>query len=102
MEIKITSDRANPLLHRREVKFIANYDGTTPSVNEIKMKITAMLNADKSLTIVDSICQEYGNTESLGYVKIYDDEKSMNLFEKKSVLEKNKIEEAETTEEDGE
>ena len=100
MEIKIISDKENPLLHRREVKFIVEYEGATPSIMDVKMKIVAMLNADKNLTVVDSLNQEFGKMESKGYVKIYDDEKMMNLIEKKSVLEKNK--EKEEVAEEGE
>ncbi len=90
MEIKIVSDKMNPLLHRREVRFIVEYEGTTPSIMDVKSKIVAMLNADKNLTVVDTLNQEYGKMECTGYVKIYDSEKTMNLIEKKSVLEKNK------------
>ena len=93
MEIKIISDKENPLLHRREVKFIVEYEGATPSIKDVKMKLVAMLNADKNMVIVDTLNQEFGKMESNGYAKIYNDEKMMNLIEKKSVLEKNKIEE---------
>ncbi len=101
MEIDIISDRLNPLTHRREIKFIIKYDGPTPSIKEVKEKIVALQNLNKELTIVDTIAQEFGATESNVYVKVYDDEKYAKMFEKKSTLEKNKIEE-ETTEEQGE
>ncbi|WP_292460522.1 30S ribosomal protein S24e [Methanothermococcus sp.] len=93
MEIEIISDRVNPLLNRREVKFIVKYEGATPSIKDVKMKLIAMLNANKDMVVINSLNQEFGKMESTGYVKVYNDEKMMNLIEKKSVLEKNKIEE---------
>lgn len=94
MDIKITSDKNNPLLHRREVKFVATFDAATPSIKEVKAKLVAILNANKEMLVVDTLDQEFGRLEAQGYAKIYNDEKIMNTVEKKSVLEKNKSEEA--------
>ena len=91
MEIKILSDRENPVLSRREIKCLVEYTGPTPTIKDVKMKMAAMFNADKNLVIVDKLDQEFGKMESKCYVKIYSDEKIMNTVEKKSVLEKNKI-----------
>ena len=95
----ITSDRVNPLLHRREVKFIVEYEGPTPSIMDVKSKVVALLNTNKDLTIVDKIEPEFGKSEAKVYVKIYDDEKMMNYIEKKSTLEKNKEKTEENSEE---
>jgi small subunit ribosomal protein S24e len=93
MEIKIISDRQNPLLSRREIRFIVAFEGATPTIKDVKLKLAAMLNADKNMLIVDKIDQEFGKLEARGYAKLYFDEKIMNMVEKKSVLEKNKTEE---------
>ncbi|ABR55324.1 Ribosomal protein S24e [Methanococcus vannielii SB] len=94
MDIKIISDKNNPLLHRREVKFLATFDGATPSIKDVKVKLVAILNAKKEMLVIDTLDQEFGKLEAKGYAKIYEDEKIMNTVEKKSVLEKNKLEEA--------
>ncbi|MDK2790430.1 MAG: small subunit ribosomal protein S24e [Methanothermococcus sp.] len=93
MEIKIVSERENPLLDRKEIKFTVSFEGATPSIKDVKMKLVAILNADKNMLVVDKLDQEFGKMEVNGYAKIYNNEKMMNLIEKKSVLEKNKIEE---------
>ncbi|GBF36227.1 MAG TPA: 30S ribosomal protein S24e [Methanothermococcus okinawensis] len=98
MEIEILSERENPLLNRKEIKFLIRYEGPTPTIKDIKLKIAAMYNVDKNLVIVDKIDQEFGIMESKCYVKIYSDENTMKIVEKKSTLEKNKIEEEKESE----
>ncbi|HIQ31922.1 MAG TPA: 30S ribosomal protein S24e [Methanothermococcus okinawensis] len=93
MEIEVLSERENPLLNRKEIRFLIRHEGPTPTVKDVKLKIAAMYNVDKNLVIVDKIDQEFGKMESRCYVKIYNDENTMKIIEKKSTLEKNKIEE---------
>ncbi|AVB76004.1 MAG: small subunit ribosomal protein S24e [Methanococcus sp.] len=93
MDISIISDRNNPLLHRREIKFTVSFDAATPSIKDVKMKLVAVLNANKQVLVVDTLDQIFGKLEAEGYAKIYNDEKAMATIETKSVLEKNKIEE---------
>lgn len=93
MEIEVLSERENPLLSRKEIRCLIRYQGPTPTIKDVKLKIAAMYNVDKNLVIVDKIDQEFGKMESKCYVKIYSDEDMMKMIEKKSTLEKNKIEE---------
>ena len=93
MDISIISDRNNPLLQRREIKFTVSFDAATPSIKDVKMKLVAVLNANKQVLVVDTLDQIFGKLEAEGYAKIYNDEKAMATIETKSVLEKNKIEE---------
>ncbi|HHQ44700.1 MAG TPA: 30S ribosomal protein S24e [Candidatus Altiarchaeales archaeon] len=89
MEIEITQDKENPLLKRREVKFNLTYEGTTPAREEVKSKISAMLDSDPKLTVVDRIMPEYGKTSAKGYVKVYEDEESLAI-EPDYMIERNK------------
>lgn len=92
MEIEILEEKENPLLERREIRFKAVYDGETPSRKMVKGKLTAVLNADEKLTILDNIESEYGKTVANGYVKIYANQEAMKV-EPKYKLEKNTFEE---------
>ena len=58
MEIKIISERYNPLLKRKEYRFIVDHDGATPTFRDVKLKLAAMLNANKDLLIVEKIVEE--------------------------------------------
>ncbi|MCS3901041.1 30S ribosomal protein S24e [Methanococcus voltae] len=100
MDIKVVSEKNNPLLGRKEVKFALKYEGATPAVKDVKMKLVAILNANKELLVIDELAQEFGKMEANGYAKIYESEEAMNSIEKKSIIEKNKIvEEAEEAQE---
>ncbi|ENN96682.1 30S ribosomal protein S24e [Methanocaldococcus villosus KIN24-T80] len=91
MEIKIVSDRYNPLLKRREIKFILDHEGATPTFKDVRSKLCAMFNVDKNLLILEKIVEETGMQRCRGYVKIYDDENILKLVERKHILLKNEI-----------
>ena len=93
MDIKIVSERYNPLLCRKEIRFIVDHDGATPTFKDVKLKLAAMLNANKDLLIVESIYQETGMQRVRGYAKLYDNEDMLKLVEREHILRKNKIEE---------
>lgn len=79
MEIEILSERENPLLNRREIKFRANYEGATPKIEEVRKKLIIALNSNEKLTVLDGIKSEFGRNSALGYVKVYTDEKGMKV-----------------------
>lgn len=97
MDIKITEDSHNPLLNRRKINFIATFDGATPSRNDIRNKLAAMLNTSSELIIVQDIDNQYGKKEAWGYAKAYDDADSLKSIESNYTIERNKpTEEAES------
>ncbi|CAB3289739.1 30S ribosomal protein S24e [Methanocaldococcus lauensis] len=103
MEIRILSERYNPLLKRKEYRFIVDYEGATPTFKDVKLKLAAILNANKDLLIVEKIVGESGMQRVRGYAKLYDNEEMLKLIEREHILRKNKIdEEEETTAEGGE
>lgn len=79
MEVKLIDDRNNALLKRREVKFSATYVGSTPSRQEVRSKLAAVLNSDKNLTVLDYLRSDYGKHVAQGYVKVYADAESMEV-----------------------
>ena len=101
MEIKILSERYNPLLKRKEYRFIVDHDGATPAFKDVKLKLAAILNASKDLLVVEKIVEEAGMQRVRGYAKLYDSEEMLKLVEREHILRKNKIEE-ETAVEEGE
>jgi ribosomal protein S24E len=51
LEINITKDWDNPLLDRKEITFNISHTGATPSRDEIKNKLVALLNSKHELVI---------------------------------------------------
>ncbi|MDO9516703.1 MAG: 30S ribosomal protein S24e [Methanosarcinaceae archaeon] len=91
MDINITEDKNNALLNRREIKFTVKFEGPTPSRNDVKGKLVAMLNASLDLTIIQKMDSEYGMQELSGYVKIYEDAARMTQVERDYSIKRNVI-----------
>jgi SSU ribosomal protein S24E len=100
MDIKIIKDKNNALLNRRELDLKVTFDGATPSRNDVKGKLAAMLTVPLELVIVQKMDNEFGRQELKGYVKIYEDEARMKQVEEAYVLERNKLPEPEVAEEE--
>jgi small subunit ribosomal protein S24e len=96
MDIRIIKDKKNLLLNRRELDFVLRYEGSTPSRNDVKNKLAAMLNAPLELLVVQRIKTEYGMQEAKGYAKFYEDAARMKEVELEYVLKRNTIPGAET------
>jgi len=100
MDIKIIKEKNNALLNRRELNLTVTFDGATPSRNEIKDKLAAMLTVPLELVMIQKIENEFGKQELNTYVKIYEDEARMKQVEEAYVLERNKLPEPEVVEEE--
>jgi small subunit ribosomal protein S24e len=88
MDVEIVEDRENTLLRRREVRFKASYHGPTPTRQEARSKLVAVLTSDGQLTVLDKLESEYGAQTAVGYVKVYADKDAMKV-EPEYVLERN-------------
>ncbi len=102
MDINITEDKNNALLNRRELKFDATFEGSTPSRIDVKGKLAAMLNVPLELVILQKFENSDGMSAANGYAKIYEDAARMKVVEKEYVLKRNELPEAEVVEEAGE
>ncbi len=95
MDISIINDKNNALLNRRELNVNVAFDGATPSRDDVKAKIAAMLNVPLELVIIQKMENEFGKQELEGYVKIYEAADRMKQVEKDYVIERNAIPEPE-------
>jgi len=82
MNLKITEQRDNALLKRKEVKFTLSFSGPTPSRKEVKELLSSKLGADGSLLVIDILEQGYGKQELKGYAKVYSDKGAMAIESK--------------------
>ncbi|NYZ78759.1 hypothetical protein H0N99_01280, partial [Candidatus Micrarchaeota archaeon] len=82
MDIKITEQKDNPILKRKEIRFIAGFSGPTPSRREVKESLCSKLGADGSLAVIDILEQGYGKQELKGYAKLYVDKEAIGIESK--------------------
>jgi len=79
MNIEIIEEKENSLLGRKEIRFRVDYKGKTPGFGEVRNELIKKVNADKSLTVIDSVNSDFGSQSAFAYAKIYKDEKSMKV-----------------------
>ena len=89
MEIKVIEEKDNPILNRREIKFVVEHDGPTPSRKNVVEKIAATMNSKVGLVMVYSLKSEFGKRETLGYAKIYETEERAKEVERAYVIARN-------------
>ncbi|MGD8506392.1 MAG: 30S ribosomal protein S24e [Candidatus Bathyarchaeota archaeon] len=101
MEIKIVSQKYNPLLKRKEVVFKVEHEkvGGTPPRLEIRAKLAQMLKMKLEQVYVRKVETKTGMRIALGEASGYDTVEQAILIEPKYVIERNtpkeKAEEAE-------
>ncbi|MDH7594226.1 MAG: 30S ribosomal protein S24e [Methanomicrobiales archaeon] len=93
MDIRIDSDKRNELLGRREIEFTLNYKGATPSRKEVLDKISAKLNLDQKLVVLNSFRTRFGSSELHGLLRVYDREEMKSKLERPYLFERGKKEE---------
>ena len=87
-DVKITGDRRNELLGRRELSFTLAYAGSTPSRSEVMGKICAILNLDEKKVVLDSVKTRFGERMMLGIARIYDNEEMLKKTERPYLMER--------------
>ncbi len=97
MDIKVISEKSNPLLNRREIVFKVIHDEATPSRKSVVERLAATLNSRLGLIFVDSLRTDFGRRETIGYVKIYETPERARQVERPHILERNTFTKAEET-----
>ncbi len=78
MEIKITKQNENRLLHRKEIEFaIAGFE-STPSKAEVHRELCKKLSLMPDTTIIANLKQEFGMKECTGTAHAYDSKEAMS------------------------
>ncbi|RLG59851.1 MAG: 30S ribosomal protein S24e [Candidatus Hydrothermarchaeota archaeon] len=95
MKLKITEDKENPLLERRELTVKITYEKSPPTRKDFRSKLIAELNLDKDTVIVDKMEQKFGTREMVAFVKVYKTKERMLEIEDESKIKKNFEEEKE-------
>jgi len=85
-DLKITGDRRNELLKRRELTFSLGYTGSTPSRSEVMGKVCAILSLDEKKVVLGSVRTRFGERRMEGIARVYDDEELLKRTEQPHLM----------------
>jgi ribosomal protein S24E len=92
MEIDIQSKTNNPLLKRTEVQFTIHHEGEgTPKRELVRSELADKLKVKKENIMINYMKASFGNTETLGYAKVYKSVEAAKVGEKKYILIRNNV-----------
>jgi small subunit ribosomal protein S24e len=91
MEIEITEQEDNPLLHRTEVTFEIVHDDATPSRLSVRDSLAAKLDKDSEEVVVHELDTKFGMRKTRGRAKVYDSPEEAAEVEHDHMLDRNKI-----------
>ena len=91
MEVKIVSEKENPLLKRKEVHFQVehNQTGNTPPRLEVRKALAAALKKDADLVFVKKMKTRTGTQMAVGSANVYDSVEQAMLIEPQYIVERN-------------
>lgn len=97
MELEITENNKNPLLHRQELQMVIKHDtNATPRREKVIKSLSETLKAKKTLIIIDKLNTKYGKSETHGYAKIYSSSEALNKIETKPSIARHNFKEEKT------
>jgi small subunit ribosomal protein S24e len=91
MEVKIISEKNNPLLERREIQFHIYHDqtGSTPPRLEIRKAVATALKVNTDLVFTKKIVTKTGTHTAVGMANVYDSVEKANFIEPKYIVKRN-------------
>ncbi|MEM1958093.1 MAG: 30S ribosomal protein S24e [Archaeoglobaceae archaeon] len=89
MEVRVESEKYNPLLKRKEVYLKIKFDEKTPKRMEVREKVAGLFSVELERVVVDYIKTEFGKREAECYAKIYDSAEDLKRIEDKHILVRN-------------
>jgi len=99
MEVQVLERRENPLLKRVEVSFkVVHPAEPTPTRDALRAELAKALKATKDVVIVDGAASSFGRFETRGYAKVYKTKEAALEIERKHILVRNGLAQAEKKE----
>jgi small subunit ribosomal protein S24e len=91
MDIKIISDKKNPLLKRREVQFQVEHTqtGSTPPRLEVRKAVASALKTDIDLVAIKKFETKTGTHVAIGIANVYDSVEQVKLIEPEYIIKRN-------------
>ena len=91
MEVKVISEKQNPMLKRREVSFQVEHKetGSTPSRPEIRKAVAVALKTDENTVFVKRFETKTGTSTAFGVANVYDSMEQAKLVEPEYIVKRN-------------
>jgi ribosomal protein S24E len=87
MDLKITSNKENKTIGRKEITFSVTSDAAIKR-DELKAELCKSLNASPASTIIVKINSGFGSRTSTGTAHSYPTEESLKVYENRGLLER--------------
>ena len=90
MEIKITSEKENPLLKRKEVQFDVDHStGSTPPRLEVRRALANALKSNLDLVFIKKFETKTGTHTAVGTANLYESVDQARLIEPEYIVKRN-------------
>lgn len=99
MELKVTEEKEDILLSRKEINAQITFKGATPSKEDIKKQLSSVLKADEKLIVIKNVFTSFGSETAKVIAYQYTNDEYMKKIEPKE-KEKPKEEKKETPKEE--
>jgi len=91
MKINILNEENKPLLSRTEINAEIEFEGSTPSKEEVKKEIAKQKKKNEELVVVKNIYNKFGLNKAKSLIYIYEQKKDMEMIEPKQRKKKEKV-----------
>jgi small subunit ribosomal protein S24e len=91
MEVKVTSEKQNPMLKRKEVSFQVEHGetGSTPTRVEVRKGVAVATKTNENLVFVKKFETKTGTLTAFGTANIYDTIEQAKLVEPEYIIKRN-------------
>jgi small subunit ribosomal protein S24e len=91
VEIKIISEKENPLLKRKEIQFQVNHEktGPTPQRLEVRKAVANALKVNADLVFIKKLETKTGTHMAAGSANLYDSAEQARLIEPEYIVKRN-------------
>ncbi len=92
MEVKITQQKENALLARKDVLFLVSHAGeTTPSRVQVRQLVASELGTKTENVVIDRMQSEYGIGSTKGVARAYKSVDAARSYERVHLLKRNQL-----------
>ena len=88
MKLDIHKEMEAPLLARKRVTLIAEFEGATPSRKDLLKEVAKKLKSDEKLTVIRHIYSKFGRQKAKVIVNVYENADAMKHLEEDSFVKK--------------
>jgi len=90
MEVNVVSEKENPLLKRKEIRFhVKHVAGATPPRLEIRKAVAEALKVNVDLIFLKKVKTRSGMHMAVGVANLYDSAEQAKLIEPKYIVKRN-------------